>query len=278
MTRIEPSTSSEKAAAQHGDNGFWDVLRRETRARVGLARTGNAQTTPDVLGFQAAHAQARDAVHTPLDVPALSQALLPAVPVVVTSAAQDRPTYLRRPDLGRQLDDASRDSLKSGKWDLAIVLADGLSARAVSGYGPALFHACLAGMPDLRIAPPVIALQGRVALGDDIAQSLGARMVAVLIGERPGLSVSDSMGVYFTFEPRRGCPDSRRNCLSNIHTHGLSVTEASLKLIWLIRESQRLGLSGVDLKERAPAASATDAARMGSAPHTQINKSREESP
>jgi len=230
----------------------WDRLRQATRARVGLGRTGDTQITRDVLQFQAAHARARDAVHDPLDMSAITEALSPEQAHIVRSAAMDRETYLRRPDLGRQLSDESRKSLTSGEWDLAFVMADGLSARAVAAHGPALYHACRSRLSNWRIAPPVIALQGRVAIGDDIAVALNTRMVAVLIGERPGLSVPDSMGVYFTYAPYRGCPDSRRNCLSNIHAHGLSIEEASSKLTWLIREASRLGLSGVDLKERAP--------------------------
>lgn len=205
-----------------------------------------------MLQFQAAHARARDAVRDPLDVSAATEALSPERTYVVHSAAVDRETYLRRPDLGRQLPKESRESLPQGEWDLAFVLADGLSARAVVTNGPALFHSCRSLLPDWRIAPPVIALQGRVAIGDDIAVALNARMVAVLIGERPGLSVPDSMGVYFTYAPYRGCPDSRRNCLSNIHAHGLSIEGASSKLTWLMREASRLGLSGINLKERAP--------------------------
>lgn len=230
----------------------WDRLRQATRARVGLGRTGDTQITRDVLQFQAAHARARDAVHDQLDVSAITEALSPERAYVVHSAAVDRETYLRRPDLGRQLSDDSRESLPRGEWDIAFVMADGLSARAVAAHGPALYHACRSRLPDWRVAPPVIALQGRVAIGDDIAVALNARMVAVFIGERPGLSVPDSMGVYFTYAPYRGCPDSRRNCLSNIHAHGLSIEDASSKLIWLMHEASRLGLSGVDLKERAP--------------------------
>lgn len=230
----------------------WQKLRDLTRARIGLGRTGDAQTTRDVLGFQAAHAMARDAVHKPLDLDRLSRALAPATPFIVSSAATDRTIYLSRPDLGRSLAPESRARLPRGDWDLAFVLADGLSAQAVTQQGPPLFHACRQALPTWRIAPPVVAQQGRVAIGDDIAGALGARMVAVLIGERPGLSVPDSIGVYLTYDPAPGCPDSRRNCLSNIHAHGLGIDEACAKLVWLMREAQKLKLTGVDLKERAP--------------------------
>lgn len=246
----------------------WSFLRQETRARVGLGRTGDAQITRDVLQFQAAHAQARDAVHHPLDIGALERALLPENPLIVHSAAPDRQTYLMRPDLGRRLAPASRDILAKGPWDLVFVLADGLSPRAVAAHAPALYRRCRDQLPEWRIAPPVVALQGRVALGDDIAVSLGAEMVAVLIGERPGLSVPDSLGVYLTYRPFRNCPDSRRNCLSNIHGHGLSVDDASTKLVWLMREARRLGESGVALKERAENISLTGRERFPHPPLT----------
>ncbi|NVN44363.1 ethanolamine ammonia-lyase subunit EutC [Asaia siamensis] len=234
----------------------WQKLRDLTRARIGLARTGNAQTTRDVLSFQAAHAMARDAVHMAFDLDGLRHDLAPAAPLIVSSAAPDRTTYLSRPDLGRRLAAASKELLPKGDWDLVFVLADGLSAQAVMQQGPAVFHACRRALPAWRIAPPVIAQQGRVAIGDDVAEALGARMVAVLIGERPGLSVPNSMGVYLTYNPAPGCPDSRRNCLSNIHLHGLGIDEACVKLVWLMREAQTLKLTGVGLKERAPQLSA----------------------
>jgi len=232
----------------------WQDLRELTQARIGLARTGNAQTTRDVLEFQAAHAMARDAVHTPFALDVLTDALRPAEPLIVSSAASDRNLYLSRPDLGRQLAAECRSALTPGPWDLVFVLADGLSAQAVTRQGPALYHACCRALPSWHIAPPVIATQGRVAIGDDIATALQARMVAVMIGERPGLTVPDSMGVYLTWAPYPGCPDSRRNCLSNIHTHGLTTDEAYAKLVWLMLEARKLGLTGVDLKERAPGA------------------------
>ncbi|GBQ91773.1 ethanolamine ammonia-lyase subunit EutC [Asaia krungthepensis] len=232
----------------------WRVMRAATRARIGLGRSGNGQVTRDVLAFQADHARARDAVHTPLDTEALRLGLRPRQALTVTSAAKDRPGFLGRPDLGRRLGIESRECLERGDWDLVFVLGDGLSAQAVSRHGPSLVASCCDGLPGWRIAPPIIALQCRVALGDDIAACLGARMVAVLIGERPGLTVSDSMGVYLTHAPAPGTPDSKRNCLSNIHDHGLSPAEATVKLLWLINEARRLGLTGVELKERTPQA------------------------
>lgn len=231
----------------------WDGLRHLTRARIGIGRSGNAQRTRDVLAFQGAHALARDAVHTALDVAALRAQLAPGEEAqLVTSRAPDRPTYLRRPDLGRRLDDTSRAHLHAGAWDVVFVAGDGLSAVAVQNGAVPLYHAMRGLLAGWSVAPLVIATQARVALGDDIAVAMGARMVVMMIGERPGLSVADSMGVYLTYAPYVGCPDSARNCLSNIHPHGLSIPQAADRLAWLMREARRLSLTGVGLKDAAP--------------------------
>jgi ethanolamine ammonia-lyase small subunit len=207
-----------------------------------------------MLDFQLAHARARDAVHTPLDVDALVAALDGLPHVAVRSMAADRGTYLRRPDLGRRLDPDCLGELPAGDWDLVFVLADGLSATAVQQHAPKLLKAILPKLPGWKVAPVVIAIQGRVALGDEIGGALGAKLCAVLIGERPGLSVADSLGVYLTYEPRPGRRDSERNCISNIHpAGGLSPEAAAAKLAWLMTEARHRRLTGVDLKDEAPA-------------------------
>jgi ethanolamine ammonia-lyase small subunit len=207
-----------------------------------------------MLDFQLAHARARDAVHTPLDVDALVAALDGLPHVAVRSMAPDRGTYLRRPDLGRRLDPDCLGELPAGDWDLVFVLADGLSAAAVQQHAPKLLKAILPKLPGWKVAPVVIAIQGRVALGDEIGGALGAKLCAVLIGERPGLSVADSLGVYLTYEPRPGRRDSERNCISNIHpAGGLSPEAAAAKLAWLMTEARHRRLTGVDLKDEAPA-------------------------
>jgi ethanolamine ammonia-lyase small subunit len=207
-----------------------------------------------MLDFQLAHARARDAVHTPLDVDALVAALDGLPHVAVRSMAPDRGTYLRRPDLGRRLDPDCLGELPAGDWDLVFVLADGLSATAVQQHAPKLLKAILPKLPGWKVAPVVIAIQGRVALGDEIGGALGAKLCAVLIGERPGLSVADSLGVYLTYEPRPGRRDSERNCISNIHpAGGLSPEAAAAKLAWLMTEARHRRLTGVDLKDEAPA-------------------------
>ncbi|MBS0961001.1 MULTISPECIES: ethanolamine ammonia-lyase subunit EutC [Acetobacter] len=236
--------------AQHAD--LWHSLRHLTRARIGLARTGTALKTHDVLDFQAAHAQARDAVHTPLDVAALQATVAPEECLVVHSQAPDRPTYLRRPDLGRRLDEGCAAQLTKGDWDVVFVAADGLSSFATQQNAVPLYKAMKDRLTGWRIAPLVIATQGRVALGDDIAVALGAKMVVMMIGERPGLSVADSLGVYLTYNPYTGCPDSARNCLSNIHPNGLSISGAATKLTWFLNEARTLKLTGVGLKDAAP--------------------------
>lgn len=234
----------------------WDTLRRFTPARIALGRSGASLPTDEVLRFALAHAQARDAVHLVLDVPALRDALSHhGATLVVRSRATDRATYLLRPDLGRQLDDDGAASLAAAsnpaaRPDLAFVVADGLSALAVQRHAPPLLDALLPLLePDWSVAPIVIALQARVALGDEIGERLGARLVAVLIGERPGLSSPDSLGVYLTWSPKRGRSDAERNCVSNIRPEGLGYDAAARRIAWLLGEAARLGLTGVGLKD-----------------------------
>jgi ethanolamine ammonia-lyase small subunit len=229
----------------------WAKLRATTRARIGLKRVGDAMATQDVLEFQLAHAKARDAVHTKLDVAAL-KAQIGGEVIEVRSEAESRDLYLRRPDMGRRLHKDCEAALTPGDYDVVFVIADGLSSAAVSLNAAPMLQAAMQRLQDLRVAPVVIATQGRVAIGDDIGERLGAKLCAILIGERPGLSVAESLGIYLTYNPKRGTRDSARNCISNIHTKGgLSYGGAADTLAWLIRESLRRKLTGVDLKEEA---------------------------
>jgi ethanolamine ammonia-lyase small subunit len=234
----------------------WAQLRQATRARIGLGRAGDAVPTRALLEFQLAHAQARDAVHAPLDLDALEQALAPHPVLRLHSAARDRTTYLRRPDLGRRLDTASRErlrgSVKRPACDLVFVIADGLSARAVMRHAAPVLAACFQRLPEEVQAPIVAVEQARLAIGDEIGEILGAKLCLVLIGERPGLSVADSLGLYLTWAPRPGVQDSGRNCISNIHADGLSPAQAADQAAWLIREATRRSLTGVDLKAASP--------------------------
>ncbi len=229
----------------------WSVLRSATRARVALGRAGDALPTHRELEFRAAHAAARDAVHSPLDVDAL-RADLGGDVLAVASAAPDRATYLQRPDLGRQL--AEGTALPRAGADLAVVLADGLSPRAVAEHGPGLVAALRERLPGWTLAPLVVATQARVALGDAVGEALGVRAVVVLIGERPGLSSADSLGVYLTWDPRPGRADSERNCVSNVRPpHGLSYAQAADTVAALLGAARELGASGVVLKDEGPA-------------------------
>jgi ethanolamine ammonia-lyase small subunit len=226
----------------------WIALRATTRARIGLGRTGDALPVRDVLEFQLAHARARDAVHTPLDTAEIARSIAPLPSVTVHSMAADRETYLRRPDLGRQLDPACHPEL-TGTWDAVFVVADGLSPVGVQMHAAPLLKACLDRLPGWSVAPVVIATQARVALGDEIGALLQAELCAVLIGERPGLSVANSLGVYLTYRPRIGRRDSERNCISNIHADGLSYQAAADMLTWLMTEARSRKLTGVGLKD-----------------------------
>ncbi|MGU3362106.1 ethanolamine ammonia-lyase subunit EutC [Methylobacterium sp. M6A4_1b] len=234
----------------------WVRLARLTPARIGLGRVGSGLPTREVLRFGLAHAQARDAVHTPLDAEAVAAgiAALGFATIPVASAAPDRAGYLRRPDLGRALTAEGAAALAArsdGPVDLALVVADGLSARAVH-EGAAGFLAAFKPHLDRagrRLAPVVVATLARVALGDGIGAALKARAVVVIIGERPGLSSPDSLGLYLTFDPRVGRSDAERNCISNVRPAGLSHDLAAFKLDWLLTQAFALGLSGVTLKD-----------------------------
>ncbi len=229
----------------------WAALRGTTGARIGLRRSGDALALDHVLELQRAHAAARDAVHTVLDMARLEAGLHPLRTLRVQSRAGDRSTYLRRPDLGRRLDPLSLGTLEPGDHDVVFVLGDGLSAAAVQSHAVPLLRACVDRLPRWRIAPVVLAEQARVALGDEIGERVGARLCVMLLGERPGLSVADSLGVYLTWAPRVGRRDHERNCVSNIHDKGLTTMQAAGTLAWLMHEARRGQMTGVGLKENA---------------------------
>lgn len=237
----------------------WGFLRHFTPARIALGRAGGSLPTAPLLAFQWAHARARDAVHQVLDVPRL-QADLGAqglAAMVLHSAAADRATYIRRPDQGRILDDASiarlREQGRSG-CDVVFVLADGLSALAVQRHAAPLLSAL---QPFIETAgwtqaPLCIVRQGRVAIGDEIGALLGATLTVVLIGERPGLSAADSLGIYLTYQAAPGRSNAERNCISNVRPEGLRYKLAAHRLGYLMNEACRRRLSGVALKDEAP--------------------------
>lgn len=231
-------------------------LRDFTPARVDIGRVGHSLPTRELLDFQLAHARARDAVGLPLDVNSLVVELKQRdIPyVVLASAARDRTTYVQRPDLGRQLNAESRQRLAQSKsgYDAVFIIADGLSALAVHRHAVPLLEIVLPRL-DWNLAPIAIVEQARVAIGDEIGQRLGTKLSIVMIGERPGLSSPDSLGIYLTWQPRPGRTDAERNCISNVRAEGLSYQLAAHKLLFLMNESSRLKLSGVKLKESAQA-------------------------
>ncbi|VVQ04325.1 Ethanolamine ammonia-lyase light chain [Pseudomonas fluorescens] len=239
----------------------WLALRTLTPARIALGRTGTSLPTSAQLDFQFAHAQARDAVHLPFDHTSLTAQLSERGrdSLLLHSAATDRNLYLQRPDLGRRLDEDSARQLREhaqahpGGVDLAIVIADGLSALAVHRHALPLLARFeeQAASDSWSMAPVILVEQGRVAVADEVGELLGARMTVMLIGERPGLSSPDSLGLYFTYAPRTGLTDAYRNCISNVRLEGLSYGMAAHRLIYLIREASRRQLSGVKLKEEA---------------------------
>ncbi|MCY0388751.1 ethanolamine ammonia-lyase subunit EutC [Robbsia sp. Bb-Pol-6] len=262
----------------------WEPLRQFTRARIALGRAGHGVPTAPLLAFNLSHAQARDAVHQPLDVPALRQRLDTAgfASFAVDSAASDREQYLRRPDLGRRLCDTSREAfaplaaacaagVAGGATrdiapgiapdiapDIVFVLADGLSALAVMRHAVPLLEALRRRLDGWRIGPVVVARHARVALGDEIGERLAAPLLAILIGERPGLSSPDSLGVYLTHAPRVGCNDAQRNCVSNVRPEGLGYEAAAHKLQYLLTHARQRGLTGVALKDDSEAPLAVD--------------------
>jgi ethanolamine ammonia-lyase small subunit len=233
-----------------------EALRELTPARVGLGRAGASLPTGALLAFTLDHARARDAVHAAFDAPHLAAGLAGLGLRVgeVSSQAQNRRDYLRRPDLGRMLDADSRHALENGSAsEIVIVIGDGLSPAAVNVHAVELVRHLAPRLTEagISLGHVVVASGARVALGDEIGAVLGAQMVVMLIGERPGLSAPDSLGAYLTFAPRIGLTDEKRNCVSNIHGAGLSYDEAAFKIAWLVREGIARQVTGVALKDES---------------------------
>lgn len=238
--------------SRHDVDELWRRFTRVTRARIALGRAGDALPTRRLLEFAYAHAAARDAVAARVDFAGIAEQLRPTATLRVRSAAPDRSTYLRRPDLGRRLAEKDGDPLPRGPFDVVFVIGDGLSAGAVQTHAVPLLKAVYPRLAGWHVGPVVLAEQARVALGDEIGAAMGATLLVMLIGERPGLTVPNSLGLYLTHAPRIGRRDSERNCISNIHEDGLSYAAAAETLVWLMTEACRVRLTGVALKENAP--------------------------
>lgn len=230
-----------------------------THARVALKRSGHSISTSESLDFEWAHAQAQMAIYTPANFDQIASELKQngIDTLQVKSQAEDRPTYLLRPDLGRLLhpEDAAQLAIDAPPKpsDVAIVLADGLSATAIHSHGVRIAHKLHTRLQHLgyTLTPIVLARQARVALADPIGMSLKAKLSIILIGERPGLSSSDSLGAYLTFDPKPNTTDAERNCVSNIHTHGLSDESALRSIVFLAQTALSRQLSGINLKDES---------------------------
>jgi ethanolamine ammonia-lyase small subunit len=263
----------------------WSGLRSATSARIALGRAGGSLPTREWLEFKAAHAAAREAVHCEFDAEQLAAGIgaLGVDVIIADSAAGDRLTFLQRPDLGRRLDDRSRFTLQEKcsphapredlhhaerdeyTFDLAIIVSDGLSALAVHRQAPPLLAALLPGLfaEQWRIAPIIVTRFGRVALQDEIGQTVGAQLALTLIGERPGLGSPDSLGAYLVYDPKLGNTDAHRNCVSNIRPEGLPCEAAAQTLHYLLGEARRRRISGVRLKDERSLPTSSDAVRLG---------------
>lgn len=252
----KPSKPNIDSTTLHKDP--WQQLKSFTRARIAIGRVGSSLPTNEVLNFGLSHAMARDAVHLPLDINTLEADIqtLGLNTLRVKSMAADRATYLLRPDWGRRLQEQSLIQLQhlshTKPIDFLIVVGDGLSSLAVARHAVPLLAEIKQQLPaDWHTGHVVIASQARVAIGDEIGQALDAKMVVMLIGERPGLSSPDSLGIYLTYNPKLGLSDADRNCISNVRPEGLQYAAAAKKLIWLAKEAMRLKVTGVALKDES---------------------------
>jgi ethanolamine ammonia-lyase small subunit len=232
----------------------WESLKAFTAARIAMGRVGSSIPLKQSLEFKLAHAHARDAVYSVLNVDGLLESIKTfGLPMLkLHSKAQNRHQYLQRPDYGRLLNDASVQLINESAYpcDICIIIADGLSATAINENAIPLLNVLLP-MLRYKLSPICLAEQARVALGDDIAHGLKAQLCIMLIGERPGLSSADSIGAYLTYNPKPGLTDETRNCVSNIRPNGLPFDLAAQKIFYLVQEAFRLQLSGVMLKDNA---------------------------
>jgi ethanolamine ammonia-lyase small subunit len=239
------------------EKDVWSSLRKYTPARIAIGRAGGSLPTEEVLDFAWAHAEARDAVKMELDVERLVAAIekLGVKCLKLESAAGDRDTYVRRPDLGRRLSDGSRQLLAKlnppTAFDVALIVADGLSALAASEQAVKVLEKLLAMLAasGISVSPVCVVRNGRVAIEDEIGELLKAQAAVILLGERPGLGTADSLGAYIVYQPNVGKTDAERNCVSNIREAGLPPPAAAETICYLLNEALRRKISGVTLKD-----------------------------
>ena len=257
---------SERKIALHVEHDPWHHLKPHTAARIALGRTGVSLPTQEILDFGLAHAMARDAVHLPLDVSALCAEIAEAgfETIAVESATNNRQTYLLRPDLGRRLSEQSAAALVAYPqkgFDLVILVGDGLSSMAIKNHALPMLQALSSHIQGgWKVAPIIVASQARVALSDEVGSLLQAKLVLMLVGERPGLSSPDSLGMYLTYAPQPGKADSERNCISNVRPAGLQYEAAAYKAMWLAHEALRIQRTGVELKDESDVSAVESAA------------------
>ncbi|MDF9797291.1 ethanolamine ammonia-lyase small subunit [Catalinimonas alkaloidigena] len=234
---------------------FWQNLRQHTGARIALGKAGSSISTEELLKFQLAHAQARDAVHTSFNRTELIKELklIHHEAIELNTLAKDRQSYLLRPDWGKVLNDESKAKVRSNasQYDISLIIGDGLSAQAIHRHIPPLFKILIPKLRKLNfsLAPISLVKHARVAISDEIGEALKCRMSIIFIGERPGLSSADSLGIYLTYSPVVGNTDEKRNCISNVRPEGMPYIMAAEKLTYLINESIRKKISGVQLKD-----------------------------
>ncbi|MDO6513527.1 ethanolamine ammonia-lyase subunit EutC [Neptuniibacter sp. 2_MG-2023] len=272
-SKLSSNGLSNKLSEGYLTENDWAGLKRYTDARIALGRAGTSIPTQAMLSFQMDHGNARDAVHLPLDIDKLCSELQDqaVTPILLKSRAQGRTEYLQRPDLGRRLSVASAATLTSfaetiePSMQACITIVDGLSSFAIQSHAANFFKQISLRLKEEGITqmPPCLVEQGRVAVGDEIGDILNAQLMILLVGERPGLSSPDSLGVYFTYKPKLGFSDANRNCISNIRPAGMSYEAAADKLIWLIKQSLQLDYSGVELKDQSDSIESLEEPKLG---------------
>jgi len=251
------------AIARQDWSALIEKIRAQTPARLLSGRAGAAYRTTTQLELREAHASARDAVRCELDLERhLGAAFVKQWNLFeVSTQAADKDDYLLRPDRGRHFTDESRSAILQrcpGGKDVQIVIGDGLSIAAVSAQVPGLVPLlCEAAQDRGWTFGQVFAIRYcRVGILNEIGELLGPKVVALLIGERPGLATAESLSAYLAYEPRKSHTDAHRNLISNIHARGVPVAQASIRILHLAEQMRNRKTSGYHLREELPNAGA----------------------